>query len=343
MNHAWQRKIEDVLTLIRCDGGQGLGYGHIRRCLMLACALRDRQGVGIVFVLDGDEGAAAKLRGAGFETIALPEQDHAAWLASLVETRKPSLIVADARRRLTEAELAGLAAKVAATVVLDDISDRRLAATHAYYTPLPQVAELSWKGSSCKVRIGWEWSLLGFDPARYGRNESRSGPPELIVTMGGSDPKDFTRLALKAVAKLATPVKARFVIGPDFAEPRALANEIEAAGFEVLHNVADLAAEFARADLALISFGVTAYEMAALGVPSLYLTLSEDHARSASAFCQAGIGDIVSPDPDSIASTLNGLFVDRDRRQKMSEIGSALIDGKGAMRIAAELAAVSAP
>ena len=309
---------------------------------MVARALRDCEGVGVLFVLDGDEGAAAKLRGADFETIVLPEHGQAGLLASLVETRKPSVLVADARHRLTRAELAGLAAKVRAIAVLDDISDRRLAATHAYYTPLPQVAELSWQGSSCNVRIGWEWSLLGFDPARYRRKENRSGPTQLIVTMGGSDPKDFTRLALKAVVQVTTPPKARFVVGPNFADPGTLAKEIEAAGFEALHDVADLAAEFARADLALISFGVTAYEMAALGVPSLYLTLTEDHAKSASAFCQAGMGDIVPPDAENIASALGQLIVNRDRRQAMSEAGRSTIDGKGAERIAAELAAVSA-
>jgi spore coat polysaccharide biosynthesis protein SpsF len=164
----------------------------------------------------------------------------------------------------------------------------------------------------------------------------------MIVTMGGSDPKDFTRLALQAVAQVTAPLKARFVIGPNFADPGVLTHDIETAGFEVLHDVADPAAEFARADLALTSFGVTAYEMAALGVPSLYLTLTEDHAKSASAFCRAGMGDIVSPDPDRIASALNGLLGDRDRRHAMSEIGRTRIDGQGAMRIAAELAAASA-
>ena len=330
-----------MLALIRCDGGQSFGYGHIRRCLTVAHALRDREGFGIMFVLDGDDGAAAKLRAADFETLMLPQSGQADWLASLVETRKPSVLVADARRRLTRVELAGLATKVRALAVLDDISDRRLAATHAYYAPLPQVAELSWKGSSAKVRVGWEWSLLGFDPARYRRKENRSERAELIVTMGGSDPKDFTRLALKAVAQLTRPVNVRFVIGPNFADASALANEIEAAGFEALRDVPDLAAEFAHADLALISFGVTAYEMAALGVPSLYLALTEDHARSASAFCQAGMGDISSLDADSVALALNGLLADQDRRRAMSDTARNLIDGKGAMRIAAELAAVS--
>ena len=330
------------LALIRCDGGQALGYGHIRRCLTVARALRDSEGFGVMFVLDGDEGAAARLRKAGFETVLLPEHSQTDLFASLVQTRKPSVLVADARQRLTRAELAGLAAKARVIAVLDDISDRRLAATHAYYTPLPQVVELSWEGSSCLVRVGWEWSLLGFDPSHYRRRENRAGPLQLIVTMGGSDPKDFTRLALQALMGATPPLQARFVIGPNFVDPGALAKEIGAAGFEVLNDVADLAAEFARADLALISFGVTAYEMAALGVPALYLALSMDHARSASAFCQAGMGDIVAPDPKSITSALGKLILDGERRHAMSKIGRTLIDGKGAERIAAELAADSA-
>src|SRR5258705_3960238 len=107
------------LALIRCDGGQSFGYGHIRRCLMVARALRDREGVGVLFVLDGDEAAAAKLREAEFETVVLPEQGQVQLLASLVEMRKPGMLVVDARHCLTRADLAGLAPKVRATAILD--------------------------------------------------------------------------------------------------------------------------------------------------------------------------------------------------------------------------------
>ena len=36
----------------------------------------------------------------------------------------------------------------------------------------------------------------------------------------------------------------------------------------------DLATEYASADLALCAFGVTAYELAAFGVPAIYLGLT---------------------------------------------------------------------
>jgi hypothetical protein len=53
------------------------------------------------------------------------------------------------------------------------------------------------------------------------------------------------------------------------------------------------------------------------------------------------MGEIVPLDTDSIASALTNLIANQDRRRAMRESGLTLIDGKGAQRIAAELAVVS--
>ena len=88
-----------------------------------------------------------------------------------------------------------------------------------------------------------------------------------------------------------------------------------------------------RADLALAAFGVTAYELAAFGVPALYLCLSEDHALSASAFEQAGIGmslGVAETTPDEIiASSVRQLLNDATRRREMRAAGLMTIDGEG--------------
>src|SRR5579872_770320 len=55
------------LALIRCDGGGQFGYGHVKRMVALARCLRDRQGVGAVFALNGTEDAADPIRRAGFQ------------------------------------------------------------------------------------------------------------------------------------------------------------------------------------------------------------------------------------------------------------------------------------
>ena len=68
-----------------------------------------------------------------------------------------------------------LARDVGLTAVIDDASERRLAADFAYYPPVPQAFALDWTGSRCEPRIGWEWALLGLEPTPA-PPRARSGP-----------------------------------------------------------------------------------------------------------------------------------------------------------------------
>ena len=166
--HVRQKALQTAggLVLIRCDGGGILGFGHVKRSLTLARALRDREGLGVVFALNGEEEAATVLRQAGFETIVLPRTSQTNAFMALVAGKQPDIVIADVRTNLSRDMLARIGAKVPVVAVIDDGTDRRLAATHAYYPPVPQVQNFSWKGAKTVVRSGWEWALLGFDPSR---------------------------------------------------------------------------------------------------------------------------------------------------------------------------------
>jgi spore coat polysaccharide biosynthesis protein SpsF len=122
-----------------------------------------------------------------------------------------------------------------------------------------------------------------------------------------------------------------------------LADEIAAMDtrFEPVVGAEDLSHEYATTDLALCAFGVTAYELAAHGVPALYLCLTDDHARSASAFERAGMGlslglhDCI--EDDEIADAMRDLLADGALRQAMHAAGIMTLDGEGANRMAADL------
>jgi spore coat polysaccharide biosynthesis protein SpsF len=337
------------LAMLRCDGGGTLGYGHVKRCLALGRALRDHEGFGVVFALNGNDSAATVLREAEFETVILPQFGQANALTVMVEERRPDILVCDARQNLTQQCLARLSSRVPVTALLDDSSERRFAATHAYFPPLPQVQTLPWNTTTCEARIGWEWSVLGFDPARYlTRRKDETEAPRIVVSMGGSDPFDLTRLVARALSRIAPPLTARFVIGPGFRGAAGLVRTLESMSpnFQPVEGVSDLGAEFAQADLAVVTFGVTAYELAALGVPALYLAISEDHMLSASAFESAGIGQTLGlarkVRVDDITRTTWQLLKDDIRRRDMRAAGLNTIDGRGAERIAADLTAALA-
>ena len=326
------------LALIRCDGGGKFGYGHVKRMVTLARALRDREGIGALFALNGTPDACEPIRRAGFAVTLLGKET----LESLVETHQPDLLLLDCREGPSRYELSNLARRVRLTAIVDDASERRLACDLAYYPPVPQAQMLDWSSSRCAPRIGWEWSLLGSNQPSPAR--PHSGRPVLLVSMGGSDPLGLTLRSARALAKLDPVFRARFVIGPGVENRTALARQIVAlrSNFETIEGADDLATEFAGADVALAAFGVTAYELAAFGVPSLYLCLTDDHAASASAFEQAGIGaslGVADAVPDeTIAREVLALLNDSARRREMRAAGLMTIDGGGPARIAADLA-----
>jgi spore coat polysaccharide biosynthesis protein SpsF len=329
------------LALIYCNGGGPFGYGHVKRMTTLARALRDRNGIGAIFAVSGTSDALEPIRRAGFEAVSLPHYEFAA-LSKLIETRAPDLLLVDCREGPTRAELAMLKPRVAFLVVIDDGDERRLAADRAYYPPVPQVETLEWSGSACTPRIGWQWSLLGL--AHTSSKPRPAGARQtLLVTMGGSDPSGLTLRCAAALSKLDPVFRVRFVIGPGIADKgvaRAIARF--SPNFETVEGASDLATEFASADVALAAFGVTAYELGAFGVPALYLSLTEDHALSASAFEKAGMGvslGVAEKISDAIiVRAVKRLLADTAKRREMRAAGLLTLDGEGGSRVAADIA-----
>lgn len=330
------------LALIRCDGGGKFGYGHVKRMVALACALRDREGIGSRFCVHGSADVLAPIRSAAFEASLLDPNRLSEDFVQAATVQSPDIVVCDAREGVTSRDLQAIPSRPLIAVV-DDASDLRLAADFAYYPPVPQTATLDWKDARTCVRVGWEWALLG---------SSASAPPALrqlprptvLVTMGGSDPMGLTLGIARALCKLDPLFRARFVIGPGVKDGIRAAKVIVslAPHFETVEGASDLATEFAAADLAVAAFGVTAYELAAAGVPAVYVCLTPDHALSASAFERAGIGISLGVAeriaPEDVARTVWALLTDRARLREMRTTGLDIIDGEGANRVAADLA-----
>jgi spore coat polysaccharide biosynthesis protein SpsF len=291
-----------------------------------------------VFAINGTADACEAVRRAGFDAHLLDRP-----LDALAAHYQPDLLILDCREGPTRFQLAKVSGKVGVVAVIDDASERRLAADVAYYPPVPQAFALDWSSSRCEPRIGWEWSLLGANTVASPAPVP-SGRPTLLVTMGGSDPFGLTLLCARALTTLDPVFRARFVIGPGVADRDLVARQILSLSenFETVERADDLATEYAGADLALAAFGVTAYELAAFGVPALYLCLNEDHAQSASAFERAGIGNSLglaeTVSGETIASNARLLMSDSCRRREMHAAGLMTIDGEGPARVATDLA-----
>jgi len=339
-------------VVIRCDGGEALGMGHVKRCLSLARALRDREGLGSVFAMEAAGTASALVEASGF-TVALrpPEACERAWIADVLGTSTARALVLDVRTDLSESDVRSLRDQVPLIVAVDDASPRRLAAHVAVYPPVGQTRALAWPGGDVDLCVGWPWALMGSEPWRAPRPlDAGRATLKVLVAMGGSDPQGLTLRAVKAVAAAGRRVTPVVVIGPATRFPEALADACQAAApdADIRFAPESLLPVAAECDLAVIAYGVSAFECAHVGTPALYLGLTGDHAMSAQAFEDAGfgfnMGVVASLNDRKVTDTIARLVADPEQRRAMAAAGRLAIDGQGADRLAAEIARrVSAP
>jgi UDP-2,4-diacetamido-2,4,6-trideoxy-beta-L-altropyranose hydrolase len=162
----------------------------------------------------------------------------------------------------------------------------------------------------------------------------------LLISMGGSDPGNFTATILQALKTLDLPGwEAVAVIGKDNEFRQSLSDTIVSEGLpvELLENPPDMAEVMEWSDLAISAGGTTIWELAFMGVPTLAITRGEQERMlmniAAAREIAIDLGMSQSIDSAKIKKALESLARDPHRRLKMSKAGPALIDGRGAARV----------
>jgi spore coat polysaccharide biosynthesis protein SpsF len=328
-------------VLFRCDGSPKVGLGHVVRCLALADELHEVHGCQVAFAMrDGPLGFEMVLE-KGYALVNAPQEpfNYTRWLMESFSDGPPQVLVLDVRDELTRADVEKLREQGNLIVVVDDISERRLAADLAFYPPVPQVRRLNWLGFTGQLYVGWDWVVLRREFAHC-PPPAHHDPPTVLVSMGGSDPAGLTMVAVKALDSVNESFEVIVLLGPGFSHNEELRNMVAVSRrkFNMQSDVADVMGLMARADLAVASFGVTAYELAAVGTPAIYLCLTEDHAESASLFADAGtgvnLGLYAEVSPERVSQSVGALLLDPALRRTMAGTGRSLVDGGGVERIA---------
>ena len=348
--------MEKMSILIRCDGSPEIGIGHVMRCLALADEIH-AQNCNICFAMRKGPLGIQMVQEKGFKVITSDETcqvfDYGEWLNGCVRKADARAIVFDVRDGLSRTVVKELRNNGILIVTIDDPEDKRLEADLAFYPPVPQVKRMNWTGFTGKLYAGWEWVILRPEFAAWRKKQDGISPPPLtrypsspriLVTTGGSDPAGLILKALQALNMLSADFHAMIVLGPGFVHHDSLKELLCHAEYKytILENVTDMVSVMAQADMAIASFGVTAYELAVMGVPSIYLCLTEDHAESASAFTSAGIalsfGIHHNVDSLAIYQNIRNLFYKKDDQIAMTRQATNKVDGQGSERIAGIIA-----
>ncbi|MBI2570888.1 MAG: hypothetical protein HYV63_28120 [Candidatus Schekmanbacteria bacterium] len=331
-------------VLVRCDGDWAMGLGHVVRCVALARELVDAYQWRCAFAVREGEAGRALVERAGFATEPMrPGESEETWLEAITERVSPDAVIVDAVRDVPERLVALWRRRRAVLATIDTPIRARLGAELAFFHSERAAAALDWSGFSGTVVAGWEWVVLR-RAFRLPAPAPRDEPPRLLIAMGGSDPAGLTARAGAAMELVACPVTLSVLLGPAFAERAAIEAGLQRGRhpYEVHVAADDPAPIMGQCALGLVSYGVTALELAALGVPALHLCLSAAHLQASEDLCAAGgslcLGLAERVSPAALAGAVETLLADGARRAGMRAVALQLGLGGGAAAVARRLA-----
>jgi UDP-2,4-diacetamido-2,4,6-trideoxy-beta-L-altropyranose hydrolase len=347
-------------VLIRADASPTIGSGHIARCLTLARVLRE-QGSHVAFAcrrLPGHRIDA--LQGEGFETFALPERYVDEDPQQAIEAMLPWQADINALDDLLEghagfdwiiADHYGLdhhwqtaarrwAPRIAA---VDDLASRRYSVDLLLNQNLSGLSEnyAPLLPDGCRTLLGPRYAMLR-EEFRCPAIEIRARVRRVLVNFGGFDAAMQTHHAMLALADFAQ-LEVDFVAGaenPAWAQMQALA---ETRPHWRLHSfVSDFYQRMTAADLFIGAGGGTSWERAAMGLPTICIAVSNNQQANGEVMAAAGahvfMGAREQVSVEQLRQAIGFVSENFHLRQSLAERSRQLVDGRGALRVAAALA-----
>lgn len=332
--------------LLRADASPLIGTGHVMRELALAQAWR-AQGGGARFACAQLGGALAeRVHAEGFAleavraapggaedaraTVRLARAQGARWVAvdgyHFGPAYQSHLRAAGLRVLLVDDEARASAFEA------DVLLNQNLHASERDYGP---------KAGGARLLLGSQFALLRreFVEAPRPAAEAPERARRVLVTLGGADPDNATERVLRALLALHdSELEIVCLIGaanPHAERLRALAAPPR---LVLLEAVSDVPRWMRWAELAVSAAGSTSWEFCYMGVPVLALVLADNQAPIARSLAERGaavsLGRASQTDETRIARAVAELIPDGACRSALARQARALVDGRGAERVA---------
>ena len=296
-------------TRLVADASAGAGLGHLARCTALACALSTKGFELETLGLGGEE--AVELDGVHWA----PWQPEAALVAAVTEP-VPDLLVLDTYDRIAWQQVAELPHRL--LVAFEDALPHPGAAGMVI-GPQQDGGGLRF---ACLRQPFWE----------VGPRTIRESPERVLVTTGGGDLGGLAGRIATHLGERLPQVQIELVWGPGFVgEPPQ--------NVTVLEQPPSLLEPLLRADAVVCAGGQTMLEAAATGTPAVVLEGAPNQRPQIASL--ASREAVLPVGEDEVPEALENLLRSASHRRELSGRAQEAVDGRGALRIASELAALA--
>ena len=335
--------------LIRVDASITTGSGHVMRCLALAEAWQDEGGTVMAVMAEATPAIEERLRREAIEVTRLAAtrgtEDDAARTARLAQDLQTAWVVIDGYP-FDSAYQASLKSCGLRVLLIDDNGRADHYSADLVLNQNAHASENRYgrRASYTRLLLGPRYAMLRreFDSWRNWRREIPAAGHRILITMGGSDPDNFTLRTLEALL-LVEQESLEVVVVIGGSNPHEVALEKAAAGLNtrcavrLVKNALNMPELMAWADVAVSGAGTTCWEMCLVGLPSLVVDLAKNQFPVAERLNELGVACHIGSSHDcsaaKIASKLTELLASIETRSRMCSRGRELVDGRGASRV----------
>ena len=359
--------MKQAAAFFRVDASSAIGGGHLSRCLALASRLA-QSGVSIHFLsspLDQDYQRQITSRGYELITVApgghAPEPRSAGWLAADAQFCANALAASPRQGRrilvvdhysLDRRWQLALRSCLDTIVVIDDLADRPhdcdVLVDQAYGGDASRYEGLV--PDRCIGLFGTRYALLRPEFAEWREKRIRSmrnwGRPRVIhVFFGTEDARANTLRFTRLLLRIDPALEIRVAVSARYPDPASL---------DELHRASDgrmtweavgpkMAEHMAGCDAALGAPGQATWERACLGLPALYVAVSDNQVAILERLREAGLCAYLDVDRNlsdeafqhGCMSFLSGV----EALEAMSARALSAVDGMGSERVADQVLA----
>ncbi len=330
--------------LIRADANHRIGAGHVMRCLALAQAWQSSGGNAIFAIHHCPASLKRRIHRIGLEVLDISAdpatEEDAILLCKAAQQFSTNWIVVDGEHFGTAYQTVLKRAGFQVLSITDDASthqqvtdvllNQNVGAARALYPHC---------GRETRFLLGTRFVLLRREFAAW-RNWKRKitrDAHNVLVTMGGADPKNLTEQVTHALIQARIPgLNVTVVAGLHHAIPEGTLGSADHCRMRVVHNVSDMPRLIAWADVTVIAAGGTLWELLYMQTPVISYTVRDAQdgpvrdLEKVGAICNLGRSPVKE---EMLCDVLTQLLGDQHRRERMGNLGRTIVDGRGARRV----------
>lgn len=311
----------------RVDGNKTLGLGHVKRCIVIAKNLKERN-VSCFFITKFKE-TQYFLESKGFDVFIIKNNNELDQINEILKKENSTKLVIDSKKKSIEKLLKNLNSKI--KIILIDNTNYWKYADLIILSSLENPNFFYPENSI----FGSEYLLHGIEelPKSIKRKNN-----SILLSMGGSDKYNITKKIIISFSKSNYDFNLVVVLGKFYDNEKNLLKIInDDKRFHIIKSPSSLTSLMQQASIGIVTFGITVYEAAICRLPLFVISHSNENDISAKLVEKYGwisyFGKYGEIDYDNLVKTTINLVKNKSKLKKMSQ-NCLKIDGLGPFRVA---------